>query len=158
MQVSASLLKGESMKSGQTKQNKKSEQTSFSSIAAFVYISESELARAYVDYDSKWESEQPEAFKDILKSIGLNTDQPYKRYDAITHKNRMGEVVTCSRWVGNERHDKAWINSGYASREALDRDKNSRMLDCLYEQRGLTTNIIDAQELKDMYEEKKGEE
>ena len=55
---------------------KKSEQKNFSSIAAYVYISESELVKAYEDYDSQWEHTQPDAFKNLLYSLGMNTDQP----------------------------------------------------------------------------------
>lgn len=134
-----------------SKPSKKSEQKNFSSIAAYVYVSESELVKAFEDYDSQWEHTQPDAFKSLLYSLGMNTDQPYKRYDGLQHRNRFNEVVACSRWVGSERHDQAWVKSGYASKEALDRNKNSRLLDNLYEQRGLTEGIQKMLEQRDSY-------
>ena len=134
--------------------HKKTEQKNFSSIVAYVHISESELIKAYSNYDSSWETSNQKAFEKILYDLGLNTEQPYKRYDGLTHRNRLGEVVVCSRWVGNERHDSEWIESGYASREALDRAKNSRLLDNLYAQKGLTKAVQDMLEQRDMYEDK----
>lgn len=136
-----------------TKRNKlhKLSQTSFSSIVALVYISESELARVMPSYSSEWEVKYPEMMEEILWGLGLNTKQPYKRYDTIQHRNRFDEVVMCSRWVGNERHDFEWISSGYASKEALDRDRNSRLLDDTYRMRGLTQDIQDLLESRDRY-------
>ena len=133
----------------------KTTQQNFSSIVALVYISESELIKAMPDYSATWEEEYPYKMKEILHDLGLNVEQPFIRQDAIQHRNRFGEVVVCSRWVGNERHDLEWIQSGYASREALDRAKNSRLLDDSYRMRGMTVDIQDMLEKRDQYYEMK---
>jgi len=45
--------------------------------------------------------------------------------------------VTCDRFVGNERTDKEWIESGYASREAKDKSSGSKLLTDIYRQKGM---------------------
>lgn len=109
-----------------------------SSIAALVCISESEIAEVYKDYDSTWDKEQPDKLKGILYEAGLDTNTHYEKQEDILHRNIMNKVVKCHRWVGNSRTDKAWINSGYASAEAIDRSKCNRLLDDLYRSKGLT--------------------
>lgn len=141
--------------SSNTLKNKsKVKQSNFSSIVALIYISESEIIKVLKDYNANWEEQYPEATKEILWGLGLNTEQPYQRHDGIQHRNRFGETVICSRWVGSERHDLGWIESGYASREAIDRHKNSRLLDDSYRMRGMTVDIQDALERRDMYDKR----
>ena len=85
----------------------------------------------------------------MLWNFGLNTDQEYERQDSIQHRNRLNQQVFCSRWVGNERSDIDWILSGYASREAIDRDKNSPLLDSLYREKYFTLDTQAYLEEKD---------
>lgn len=115
----------------------RTQQKYFSQIAAYVYISESELAKV-MDYNASITEEE---LKPILHSLGLNTEQQYLRQDGLQHRNRFNEIVVCSRWVGNERYDDEWIMSGYASKEAVDRHKNNRLLDESYRAKGLTHDI-----------------
>ena len=140
-----------------SKLKKKVNQENFSSIVALVYVSESELVKAFPGYSAEWETTQPGLFSQILYSFGLNTAQPYHRQDAIQHRNKLNEIVTCSRWVGNERHDDEWIALGFASREALDRHKNNRLLDDSYRMRGMTQDVQDTLEQRDKYYESEEE-
>lgn len=48
--------------------------------------------------------------------------------DFVTHRNRSGDIVTCDRYVGWERTDKEWINSGNASEMAKLLAKNDPSL------------------------------
>lgn len=136
---------------------KKMKQESFSEIVAYVYISESEVAKVVPTYTAEWEEQNLEKLEEILYSFGLNVKQPYRRYDGIPHRNKFNEVVVCSRWVGNERADDEWLNSGFASREAIDRSKNNKLLDNLYAQRGLTHSVQAVLEQRDSYEQEKEE-
>ena len=45
------------------------------------------------------------------------------------HRNRQGRVVECARYVGIERTDKAWLQSGSASEELLLMLRNDKELE-----------------------------
>ena len=110
-------------------------------IAAQVEISESELVKVLPDYKSSMETDQPTKFKLMLHALGLDISQYYERQDAIQHRNRFNEIVVCSRWVGQERIDPAWVQSGYASKAAKDKATGCRLLEDSYRARGLTEDI-----------------
>lgn len=131
---------------------KNNKQKGFSAIVALAYISESELVKVIKNYNSNYELEYPLAFKQTLWELGLDSSQNYTRQDFIRHRNRLGESVLCSRWVGNERQDKGWIESGFASREAIDRDKNNKLLDDIYRARNLTQDAQDRLEYRDRFD------
>ena len=114
-----------------------------SMIVAQVIISESELAEVIPTYNSAFEYAKPEEFKLILKQLGMDIDQKYERQDGVRHRNRLNQIVFCSRWVGQELQTANWINSGYASREAIDKYSGSKILEDLYRERSAT---IDTQE------------
>ena len=122
------------------KRIEKNNQTGFSSIYAASYISESEL-RMMEKFTSNLEYSDPHAFNSMLWDLGMNVYSDYTKHDLITHRNKLGKSVCCARWVGTERHDDEWINSGYASSAAIDRSKNSPLLDSIYKQRAETTEI-----------------
>ena len=105
-------------------------------IAALVYISMSELAKVMPDITYDWVDNNTREFLDILHGLGMNVNQPIELQENINHRNRFEEIVTCHRWVGNERTDKEWVNSGYASQEAIDKSKNNKLLTDLYRLRG----------------------
>ncbi len=136
----------------------KNKQTNFSLIAAVIHVSESEIIKEYPDYDSSWEEDFPFKFKEILWGFGLDSLKDYVRYDSIQHRNRLGEVVVCSRWYGHERSDKQWIESGYASIEALDKAKNSRLLDDSYRRRHMTEDAQATLESRDMFDKRNYDE
>jgi hypothetical protein len=107
-----------------------------SAIVAMVIVSESELAKVIPDYDYRLEQEQK--FEEILYALGADVSKPYLRQDGLQHRNRFNEVVVCSRWLAYERQDSAWVESGYASKEAIDKAAGSKILDDLYRTRYLT--------------------
>ena len=69
----------------------------------------------------------------------------------IQHRNRFNEVVICDRFVGNERIDPNWINSGYASKEAKDKASSNKILDDIYRSKLLTEDIQLSLEERDKY-------
>lgn len=107
-------------------------------IVALTYISMSELVKVKPDITSDWVNENYEEFLTMLYSLGLDTNIPFEIQGNIRHRNRFGEVVTCDRYVGNERIDRAWINSGYASYEALAKSADNKILTDLFRMRGMT--------------------
>lgn len=118
----------------------KNQQTRFSSIYAASYVSESEIKMLEPGYEANWETDYPEKFKDILWNLGLDSNYEYTRTDAVQHRNKLNKPVLCSRWVGNERTDLDWLHSGYASQEAIDKGKNSPLLDSLYKEKLFTVD------------------
>ena len=108
-----------------------------SSIIALVYISLSELQTIDPKYTEEYADSSEQELLGVLHGLGLDVDKPWER-QRVEHRNRFGNLITGSRWVGNERIDKGWIESGYASQEAIDKSKNNRMLNDLYRQRGMT--------------------
>ena len=70
-----------------------------------------------------------------LHNLGMQVDHPYEMQD-VQHRNTFNEIVTCPRWVGLERVDEQWVNSSYASEEAIDKAKNNNLLNDLYRLKG----------------------
>lgn len=106
-------------------------------IIALRYISLSEIQKTNPEITLAWIENNPEQFKVILFELGLDTSIPWDWQENIPHRNFFNEVVTCDRWVGNERTDKVWIESGNASLEAKDKSKGNKLIIDLYRQRGL---------------------
>lgn len=105
-------------------------------IVALVYISLSEIQRVYPTITDEWVDENPEKFKDLLFNLGVNTVEPIDVQKNVQHRNRFNDVVVSTRYVGNERTDPEWINSGHASQAAIDKSKNSRFVLDLYKSKG----------------------
>lgn len=120
-------------------------------IVAQIIISESELIKVLPDYSYSFEVDQPEKFKELLWGLGLDVNQRYVRQDNMQHRNRFNAIVLCSRWLGEERQDKQWIESGYASREAVDKYSCSSILDDLYRQKNMTADAQAHLEERDKY-------
>lgn len=121
------------------------------SVVALCIVSESELSLAVPNYNCNFETEKPTSFKLILWGLGMDISMPYERQDGLMHRNKLNQVVTCSRWVGNERVDDDWINSGYASREAIDKASGSKMVEDAYRMRQMTEDQQAALERRDRY-------
>ena len=85
---------------------------------AVLYVSESELFLADKDYNSNWIDTDKDKLYNLLHSLGLDVKRDLEFQGITQHRNRLNKVVTCGRWLGFERTDKQWINSGYASRAA----------------------------------------
>ena len=107
-------------------------------IAAFVSVSMSELAIAKPDISYDWIEKNQSQFKNMLFQLGIDITMPIDVQEDVIHRNKLNKVVQCTRWVGEERQDLGWLDSPYASREAIDKKKNNALLNDLYRQRGLT--------------------
>lgn len=108
-----------------------------SSIIALVYISQSELWTVNPQYNELWIAENDKELQGVLYGLGLDVNQPYET-QFNTHRNRFGNLNTCTRWVGNSRLDQEWIESGYASDEAIDKQQGNSLVKDLYSLRGMT--------------------
>lgn len=104
-------------------------------IAALLYVSLSELQTANPDLTEEWSNSKPKELETVLHGMGMNIKTAVEKQE-VTHRNRFGNIITCPRWVGNERVDKEWLESGYASQEAKDKSLNNSMLTDLYRLRG----------------------
>lgn len=124
------------------------------SIYAVVYISLSEIQKVSSYVTEDWIQKHPEEFKSILHSLGadcfnypVDVQLPKKSTEAedefkvSMHRNRFGEMVSCPRYVCNERTDKEWLNSGYASTEAKDKSLRNKLLTDSYRLRGMVEVI-----------------
>ena len=148
--ISSAFLKETYM----TLKNKK--YTRPSAIVALCIISESEIVKVLPNYSCDYENES-ESFKNFLHGLGMDITKPFQRQDGLQHRNRFNEVVVCSRWVGEERIDDGWINSGYASKEAIDKASGSKILEDLYRSKYLTEDAQALLEARDKYTEVKEE-
>ncbi len=129
-----------------------------SSIVALCIISESEIVKVMPNYSAEFEDDEFSGFNHFLYSCGMDIEKPFFRQDGLQHRNRLNEVVVCSRWVGEERLDEAWLHSGYASKEAIDKASGSKILEDLYRSKNLTQDAQDSLEARDRYNEVKDEE
>lgn len=99
-------------------------------MGALVIVSESELQKVIKDWDYFYPEKNPISFKKILHGLGGNVDKSIEIQDnpPYLHRNRLGEVAYCRRWVLAERLDAEWIESKYSSREARNAASNSRLV------------------------------
>ena len=121
-----------------------------SAIVALCIISESEITKVMPNYSAEFENEEIK-FKSFLYSLGMDINKPYQRQDGLQHRNRLNEIVVCSRWVGEERIDEAWIHSGYASKPAIDKASGSKLTEDLYRARYETEDAQAILEARDRY-------
>lgn len=107
-------------------------------IIALKIVSAMEISEVMPSFTYKWAEENPEDFKDILYRFGMNVNMGFETEPNITHRTILNRVVTCDRYIGNERIDKEWIASGWASREAKDKSSGSKLLNDIYRMKGLS--------------------
>ena len=110
-------------------------------IVALSYISFSELQKVDTSITPEWAENNIDKFNEILRSIGVDTEIPYDWQRNIPHRNRFNEIVTCDRIVGNELTTKEWVESGYASQEAIDKSKRNKLLTDIYRMKGLVESV-----------------
>jgi hypothetical protein len=131
-----------------------------SRIAAVCHVSESEIVAyedlMYGESSTVLPIEINSVLEDtywltILFRLGIDTNLPFEYQGVSQHRNRLNEIVTCGRWDGVERYDKEWLESGVASKEAIDRAANNPFLDELYRHRGLTIDAQYAGDERDKY-------
>lgn len=108
-----------------------------STIIALVYLSLSELQTAEPRYTLEWADSSEKELLDVLYGLGMDINQSVE-CQVVEHRNRFGNLITCPRWVGSERTDIEWVESGYASQASIDKSKNNKMLNDLYRMRGMT--------------------
>lgn len=120
-----------------------------SMIVAQVEISESEIKKVIPEFGSSYYN--TEKLNRILYELGMDTSKNIEQQNGLIHRNRLNEVVRCTRWVGDERQDEEWINSGYASQEALDKYSGNRILEDLYRSKNLTEDAQLALAERDRY-------
>lgn len=108
-----------------------------SSIIALVWVSLSELQTIDRKYSEQWADSSEKELLGVLHGLGIDVSQSVER-QVVEHRNRFGNLITGSRWVGCERIDKEWIESGYASESAVDKSLNNKMITDLYRMRGMT--------------------
>lgn len=97
-------------------------------MTAVVVVSESELAKVINNWNTSAATDDVAWFTSVLHGMGIDTSKPVERQDDLLHRNRLDQVVQCTRWVGVERLDKEWLESGYASREAKNEASGSKMV------------------------------
>lgn len=108
-------------------------------IAAIVYISLSEIQTVAPFVNEDFIENNKEVFERMLYDMGMDLEYPYDIQN-VTHRNRFGNIISCKRYVGKERLDKAWLESPYSSVEARDKALGSRILTDVYRLRGMTEN------------------
>jgi hypothetical protein len=59
-----------------------------------------------------------ERVKQHLHHNGMDTNLPYN-LNFVTHRNLRNQIVSCERYEGVERRDKAWMNSRACSTENI---------------------------------------
>lgn len=120
-------------------------------ILAYSTISESELFYIYPDYTYDLEFTNPVLFKSLLFTLGIDINLKYTKQENLIHRNKLNKVVQCNRYVGEERQDKEWLESGKASKEVLDKATKNKILEDIYRSRGFTKDTEAVQESKDHY-------
>lgn len=116
----------------------KQERIKTSNIIALTIISAMDIAQVVPDFKYTWVTENPEEFKKILWQFGGDTNSFIEVQENVTHKTLTGRLVTCDRYVLNERFDKEWVTSGHASRESIDKASGSSLLNDIYRSKGLS--------------------
>ena len=120
-------------------------------IAALQYVSESDI---YAVFWKSFAEMSQEEFHEVLWQFGLDYKKGYEQQDNIQHRNRQNKIVVCHRWVGGERLDDEWLNTGYASKEAKDKASGCKVLEDLYRSKCLTEDVQSSLEMKDKYTRK----
>lgn len=121
-------------------------------ILAYTPISLSEIYHVFpTEYYFGFETDNPVRFKEMLFTLGLDVSLPYDKQTGLLHRNRLNKVVKCDRYVGEERQDKDWITSGFASREAIDKYSRNKILEDLYRMRNCTKDTEAVLASKDHY-------
>lgn len=105
-------------------------------ITALCIISMTEIAKVIPTITYEWINEHKHEFLQMLHELGCNTNQPIEYQPDVLHVNRFNETVYSDRWVANERTDKEWVESGYATQAAIDKSKGNRLLIDLYRMKG----------------------
>lgn len=97
------------------------------------------------DFQVAFGNDDKQAIEKILFENGMDIDEPYT-VEFSQHRNLRGQIVSCDRYIGEERQDKFWLKSGAASWEsqveACDLDLRIQ-LKSMSQQSNNTGSIID---------------
>jgi hypothetical protein len=97
------------------------------------------------DFQIAFGTDDKQAIENILFENGMDVEEPYT-VEFSQHRNLRGQIVSCDRYVGEERQDKCWLKSGAASWEsqveACDLDLRVQ-LKSMSQQSNNTGSIID---------------
>ncbi len=88
----------------------------------------------------EWIKTNKEEFDKLLYGLGMDIRYPYETQD-VQHRNRFGNIISCLRFVGNERFDKEWCDSSYASYEAIAKSANNRILTDIFRMKGMVESV-----------------
>lgn len=69
------------------------------------------------EFQTAFGNDDKQAIEKILFENGMDIEEPYT-VEFSQHRNLRGQVVSCDRYVGEERQDKNWLKGGAASWEA----------------------------------------
>lgn len=97
------------------------------SVGILVDVSRSSLPLKVSSVTKNGDSIPIEELHNILYSVGISNNHYLEIQDVTTHRNLDNKVVEDYRFVGQERLDKVWLTSGYASDEV--RMATSKMKD-----------------------------
>ena len=105
-------------------------------IPALVFVSLSEVQMVKPFVTPAWIEKNKETFFGYLYELGIDTKKFVDKQENIYHRNRFNKVVLNDRYLGYERTDKEWLESGHASIEAKDSAVSSKLLEDLYKRKG----------------------
>lgn len=69
------------------------------------------------DFQTAFGNDDKQAIEKILFENGMDITEPYT-VEFSQHRNLRDQIVSCDRYVGEERQDKNWLKGGAASWEA----------------------------------------
>jgi len=110
-------------------------------IAAISYVSLSEIQTIANWVTEEFVEENPDIFKKMLFDLGMDVYNYPWEVQNVTHRNRFGNIITCPRYVGNERIDIDWVSSGNASYEAVAKSADNKILTDLFRMRGMVESV-----------------
>ena len=97
------------------------------------------------NFQTAFGNDDKQAIEKILFENGMDVTEPYT-VEFSKHRNLRGQIVSCDRYVGEERQCKEWLKSGAASWEvqveACPLDLRIQ-LKTMGQQRDSTASIID---------------
>lgn len=68
------------------------------------------------NFQTAFGNDDKQAIEKILFENGMDVTEPYT-VEFSKHRNLRGQIVSCDRYVGEERQCKEWLKSGAASWE-----------------------------------------
>lgn len=110
-------------------------------IAAVCYVSLSEIQTIANWVTEEFIENNPDVFKQMLFDLGMDVFNYPWEVQEVTHRNRFNNVITCPRYVGNERVDQQWVESGHASYEAIAKSADNKILTDLFRMRGMVESV-----------------